>query len=197
MTLYLPNLITLSRVLLTPLFLYFLFANKPYFNIFALLVFIIAAITDAYDGYVARKYASITHIGKFLDPLADKILVSAAFISFVVLDLIPLWMVIIIILRDFIITILRIIINSKGFSIITSNAAKGKTAVQIGVISFILVYIITQTWKIFLGIAPYLSLIEKYYVLDIIMFFTTVFTVYTGIQYIIVNKNVIMKILKL
>ena len=191
------NFVTTFRILLTPLFIYFLFIPHTYFKIFALLIFIIASITDAYDGYVARKYSAISNLGKFLDPLADKIVMSAAFISFVVLDLIPLWMVILVILRDFMITGLRIAISAKNTTMETRNSAKIKTGIQIGVVCFILVYIITQEWKIFLGIAPYVKVVKDYYVIYILMFLTTVFTVWTGIEYILINKSTIKQYFKL
>lgn len=185
------NFITLSRILLTPLFLYFLFNRYQYFEIFALIIFIIASTTDAYDGYVARKYREVTNLGKFLDPLADKVLMSAAFISFVVMDLIPLWMVILVILRDFIVTGIRIMMSSKDSTMITRSSAKAKTGVQIGVVCFILVYIITQRWKIFLGIAEYVNILEKYPIIYTLMLFVTIFTVWTGVEYIIVNRKII------
>jgi CDP-diacylglycerol--glycerol-3-phosphate 3-phosphatidyltransferase len=136
------NTITLLRILLTPLFLYFLFNRYQYFEIFALIIFIIASTTDAYDGYVARKYREVTNLGKFLDPLADKILMSAAFISFVVMDLIPLWMVILVILRDFIVTSIRILMSSNDSVMVTRSSAKAKTGVQIGVVWFFFVFLI-------------------------------------------------------
>ena len=191
------NFVTTFRILLTPLFIYFLFTPHTYFKIFALLIFIIASVTDAYDGYVARKYSAISSLGKFLDPLADKIVMSAAFISFVVLDLIPLWMVILVILRDFMITGLRIAISAKNTTMETRNSAKIKTGVQIGVVCFILVYIITQEWKIFLGIAPYIKVVKDYYVIYVLMLLTTIFTVWTGVEYIIINKSIIKQYLKL
>ncbi len=191
------NVITTFRILLTPLFIYFLFTQHTYFKIFALLIFIIASVTDAYDGYIARKYSTVSNLGKFLDPLADKILMSAAFISFVVLNLIPLWMVILVILRDFVITGLRIAMSAKNMTMETRNSAKIKTGVQIGVVCFILVYIITQEWKIFLGIAPYIKVVKDYYVIYILMLLTTIFTVWTGIEYIIINKSIIKKYFKL
>lgn len=191
------NVITTFRILLTPLFIYFLFTQHTYFKIFALLIFIIASVTDAYDGYIARKYSTVSNLGKFLDPLADKILMSAAFISFVVLNLIPLWMVLLVILRDFIITGLRIVMSAKNTTMETRNSAKIKTGVQIGVVCFILVYIITQEWKIFLGIAPYVKVVKDYYVIYILMLLTTIFTVWTGIEYIIINKSTIKQYLEL
>jgi len=191
------NVITTFRILLTPLFIYFLFTQHTYFKIFALLIFIIASVTDAYDGYIARKYSTVSNLGKFLDPLADKILMSAAFISFVVLNLIPLWMVIFVILRDFIITGLRIAMSAKNTTMETRNSAKIKTGVQIGVVCFILVYIITQEWKIFLGIAPYVKVVKDYYVIYVLMLLTTIFTVWTGIEYIIINKSIVKQYIKL
>ena len=191
-----PNLLTFFRILLTPLFLYFLFGNQPYFEIFALLIFIIASVTDIYDGYIARKYASVTKLGKFLDPLADKILMSAAFISFVILDLVPLWMVILVILRDFIVTGIRILMNSRHLTMETRKSAKTKTGVQVGVVCFILAYLITQRWEIFLGISDYIRLIEEYKIIYILMLITTIITIWTGVEYILVNKDKIQQALK-
>ena len=105
----------------------------------ALLIFIIASITDAYDGYYARKYNEITTEGKFLDPLADKILVSSAFISFALLGIIDFWMVGIIIFRDFFVTGLRIAMEQKGMSMVTSMVAKLKTSAQMTIITLILI----------------------------------------------------------
>jgi len=190
------NFITFSRILLTPLFLYFLFNRYQYFEIFALIIFIIASTTDAYDGYVARKYREVSNLGKFLDPLADKILMSAAFISFVIMELIPLWMVILVILRDFIVTGIRILMSSNDSTMVTRSSAKAKTGAQIGVVSFILVYIITQRWKIFLGISEYVKILEKYPIIYTLMLAVTIFTVWTGVEYIIVNRKVIKDFLK-
>src|SRR3990172_4875388 len=96
-----PNQLTLLRILLTPVFVYFLFSDKPIDKQIALGIFIIAAITDWYDGYVARRWGYITRWGKFLDPLADKVLTSAAFFSFVVIGYAELWMVLIIFILYF------------------------------------------------------------------------------------------------
>ena len=85
-----PNILSLVRIILTPLFIILLFADFKMAKVFALLVFAIAAITDAYDGHLARKYNQITPEGKFLDPLADKILVLSAFISFALINIIKI-----------------------------------------------------------------------------------------------------------
>jgi len=190
------NFITTLRILLTPLFLYFLFGGYQYFEILALIIFILASTTDAYDGYIARKYSEVTRLGKFLDPLADKVLMSAAFISFVVMDYIPLWMVILVILRDFIVTGIRILMSTKDSTMVTSSSAKVKTGAQIGAVCFILVYIITQRWKIFLGISEYIKVLENYPIIYILMLIVTLFTVWTGVEYIIVNRKIIKQYLK-
>ncbi|MCK4716308.1 MAG: CDP-diacylglycerol--glycerol-3-phosphate 3-phosphatidyltransferase [Candidatus Marinimicrobia bacterium] len=190
------NFITTLRILLTPLFLYFLFGEYQYFKILALIIFVLASTTDAYDGYIARKYSEVTKLGKFLDPLADKVLMSAAFISFVVLDLIPLWMVILVILRDFMVTGIRILMSTKDSIMVTRSSAKVKTGAQIGVVCFILVYIITQSWKIFLGISEYIKILENYPIIYTLMLIVTIFTLWTGIEYIIVNRNIIKHYLK-
>jgi len=190
------NFITVLRILLTPLFIYFLFGGRQYFEILALLIFILASITDAYDGYIARKYSEVTKLGKFLDPLADKVLMSAAFISFVVMGLVPLWMVILVILRDFVVTGIRILMSTKDNIMVTSQSAKIKTGAQIGAVSFILVYIIIQRWKIFLGISEYVKIIENYNIIYLLMLIVTLFTVWTGVEYMIVNKDIIKQFVK-
>lgn len=185
------NLVTLLRILLTPLFIYCLFNKHDYFEIFALVIFLAASITDVYDGYVARKYREVTKLGKFFDPLADKVLMSAAFISFVVLDLIPLWMVILVIMRDFVVTGIRILMSARESTMTTRQSAKFKTGAQVTVVCLILIYIITQRWKIFLGISEYVHLIEEYHIIYFLMLLVTIFTVWTGIEYLIVNRKVI------
>ena len=115
----LANKFTMFRVLLVPIFIVFVTMDSFWTNIFALVIFVIAAITDCFDGIIARKYNLITTFGIFLDPLADKLLVTSAFISFVgkyMLN-IPAWMVICIIAREFIITGLRSIAASKNIII--------------------------------------------------------------------------------
>ena len=96
----------------------------------ALVIFIVASITDAYDGYFARKYNQVTPEGRFLDPLADKILISSAFISFAFIGIIEFWMVGLILFRDLFVTGLRMAVEHKGLSMVTSMIAKAKTTIQ-------------------------------------------------------------------
>src|SRR5437867_9691889 len=122
-----PNSLTVFRILLTPVFLVLLFAESSFLKQLALVVYIVAALTDWYDGWVARRYGYVTRWGKFLDPLADKILSSAALFSFVALRLVDAWMVWIIVLRDFLITGLRSYAEWRDQPIVTSKTAQAKT----------------------------------------------------------------------
>ena len=143
----LPNQLTLLRILLTPVFVSLLLSSEPSMKLAAMVVFLIATLTDWYDGYFARKYGYITKWGKFLDPLADKILVSAAFFCLVHLDVVRLWMVIIIVIRDFLITGLRSYAMFCGTPVVTSQLAKIKTFLQMAVVYLILFYyVISQNY---------------------------------------------------
>lgn len=127
----LPNKITLFRVAMIPVFLVLLLIQGiPYGNYFAAAVFVIACLSDALDGYLARKNNLVTNFGKFMDPLADKLLVCSALICFVELSYMPAWIVIIIIAREFIISGFRLIASDNGVVIAASYWGKFKTAAQ-------------------------------------------------------------------
>ena len=189
----LPNALTIFRVILTPLFIYLLFNSSMYSNLYALTIFILASVTDAFDGYYARKYNIETEFGNFLDPLADKILVSSAFISFYFLDLIELWMVVVILSRDFFITCLRIVMKKNGQSLKTSRIAKSKTAVQLILIIFILIFLALEKME-----ANKFSLFSHIILENNIVynatFIVSIFTFYTGFRYFQNNYDIIKKI---
>ena len=181
--------------MLTPIFIIFLFSENKYGHLFALITFIIASITDAYDGYYARKYNQITPEGKFLDPLADKILVSSAFISFALLGIVEFWMVGLIIFRDLFVTGLRMVMDKKGISMVTSFVAKFKTSTQMTIIIFTLVYLglkgLSLEW-----IMPILEIVKDYELIYYFTLFATVFTVFTGLTYVITNRKLIYQFLR-
>jgi len=129
----LPNKLTLLRIILVPIFIIFLLLRKdiPGAEIFSLAVFILAAITDSLDGYIARKQQLVTKFGKVVDPVADKLLISGALIAFVSLDEISLWAAILIIGREFAVTGLRVIAAKDGVIISASIWGKIKTTIQI------------------------------------------------------------------
>lgn len=129
----LPNKLTLFRVVLIPFFVFFLLAPffEGYGNYVAVAIFIVASITDFLDGHIARKYNLVTNFGKFMDPLADKLLVCSALVCLVELSLIPAWIVIIIIAREFIISGFRLVAADNGVVIAASYWGKFKTTFQI------------------------------------------------------------------
>ncbi|MBH50218.1 MAG: CDP-diacylglycerol--glycerol-3-phosphate 3-phosphatidyltransferase [Candidatus Marinimicrobia bacterium] len=183
----LPNILTILRILLTPIFIFLLFMEFQYANLFALLVFIIASITDAYDGYFARKHQMVTPQGMFLDPLADKILVSSAFISFAILGIVEYWMVTLIIFRDLFVTGLRMAMVKKGLNMETIKLAKAKTGIQITIIIFILLFLVLRGLPI-LGINWIIQYISWDIVIYYLMLGVTLFTTLTGINYLYLNR---------
>tara|TARA_B100000614_G_C14499051_1_gene473851 strand:+ start:456 stop:1052 length:597 start_codon:yes stop_codon:yes gene_type:complete len=189
----LPNALTIFRVILTPIFIYLLFNSSMYSNLYALTIFILASVTDAFDGYYARKYNIETEFGNFLDPLADKILVSSAFISFYLLDLIKLWMVVVILSRDFFITCLRIVMKKNGQSLKTSRIAKSKTAVQLILIIFILIFLAVEKMEASM-FSLFGNIILEYNIVYNATFIVSIFTFYTGFRYFQNNYDIIKKI---
>ena len=157
----------------------------------ALIIFLVASITDAYDGYYARKYNEITTEGKFLDPLADKILVSSAFISFALLGIIDFWMVGIIIFRDLFVTGLRMAMEQKGKTMVTSIIAKLKTSAQMIIITFILIILglkgLSLTWAVSI-----LDIVKDYKLVYNLSLFVTLFTGFTGLTYLFSNRKIII-----
>ena len=129
----LPNKLTTLRVIMIPFFVFFLLwqnGENRTFRMIALALFIIASLTDLLDGKIARKYNLVTNFGKFMDPLADKLLVCSALICLIELNALPAWMVIIIISREFIISGFRLIASDNGVVIAASYWGKFKTTFQ-------------------------------------------------------------------
>ena len=140
----LPNKLTISRIALTFIFMFFLFCSGVYAKSLALATFMLASFTDYYDGYLARKTGQITNLGKILDPIADKVLTLAAFLVFVELGLIEAWMVVIIIMREFFVTGVRLVAVGKGIVLAAEQGGKHKTVFQIVAIFLILVFIVIK-----------------------------------------------------
>ena len=127
----LANKLTMIRIFLVPVFLVFITVKDiPYGSIIATVIFIIASLTDQLDGYIARSRNQITNFGKFMDPLADKLLVTAALVSLVELKLVPGWAVVVILAREFAVSGLRTLAASDGIVIAASWWGKNKTVTQ-------------------------------------------------------------------
>ncbi|MBK3494320.1 CDP-diacylglycerol--glycerol-3-phosphate 3-phosphatidyltransferase [Viridibacillus sp. YIM B01967] len=186
-----PNRITVSRVLLIPVFVLVLLvdfgwgkmtvlgATMPVEHFVGGMIFIVASITDWVDGFYARKYNLVTNMGKFLDPLADKLLVSAAFILLVELGTAPAWVVIVIISREFAVTGLRLILAGGGEVVAANQLGKIKTWAQIVAISALLLH---NIFFAMFGI-PFA---------DIALYVALFFTVWSGVDYFYLNRRVLL-----
>lgn len=186
-----PNRITVSRILLIPVFMVIMLvdfnwgeitlfgADMPIAHLIGGLIFIIASLTDWVDGYYARKYNLVTTLGKFLDPLADKLLVSAALIILVELGFAPSWIVIIIISREFAVTGLRLVLAGEGEVVAAGNLGKLKTTAQILAIAALLLHDMIFT---LIGV-PFGM---------IMLYIALIFTVWSGWDYFYANRKALM-----
>lgn len=191
----LPNQLTILRIILTPVFLFLFLSSDPFYIQISLAVFFIAALTDWYDGWLARKYNYISDWGKFWDPLADKILTSTAFLGFVFVGLLPLWMVILIIVRDLVVTLLRVYAESRGYNFVTSYYAKWKTLLQMVFLYYLLLlYVGLNTKEIFIGNENLFQFFANKDIIYVVMLIITVITVHSGVTYLMKNKHLIEKL---
>ena len=182
----LPNRLTVSRLFLTVIFVGVVSASFPYHHTLALIIFLLAAITDYIDGEIARRYSMITDFGKLMDPLVDKIMTAAAFVCLVPLKAVPAWVAIIVISREFLITGLRLLAISKGRVLAADRIGKHKTSWQIATIIFFLALLAYQE---FVGgrrlvepgeVAPHLWVYGGWVVSGV----AVGLTVYSGLDYL-------------
>jgi CDP-diacylglycerol--glycerol-3-phosphate 3-phosphatidyltransferase len=136
----LPNLITMGRVVLIPFVLFFIDNFNPLRSFIASLLYLVAAAGDFLDGYLARKRGEVSMLGKFLDPLADKLLVTSVLVYMLALGRVDAWVVVVIIARDFVVNGLRSIASAQGLVIAASDGGKIKTALQLVSIMMLLIY---------------------------------------------------------
>jgi CDP-diacylglycerol---glycerol-3-phosphate 3-phosphatidyltransferase len=185
-----PTQLTVLRILLVPVF-YVLFAVVEPAEVFwAGFVFLIAALSDWYDGYVARRYNSVTALGAFLDPLADKLLTSTALVAFAASGLIPMWMVIIVVARDIYLTVFRIIADSMRKPVKTTATAKVKTFLQMSFIGYVLIALIMQDGMIGEGAAAVANTLLDLDALYVLISMLSLITVWTAVQYTYDNWSV-------
>jgi len=175
----LPNKLTLLRICLIPVFVILMLSKVSNFFLISCIIFIIASITDFLDGKIARKYNLVTDFGKFMDPLADKLLVLSALICMIEYDLVAGWMVIIIVARELTVSILRAIAADNGKVIAASGGGKIKTTSQmIAIILLLIGANYSNSQIVFVG--------------TIAMYIATIFTLYSGIDYLYKNKELFM-----
>lgn len=167
------NILTILRIVLVPIFLVILLTEMQNKEIIAFLIFLIASITDAVDGYFARKLNQITELGKFLDPLADKLLISAALLALVSEGYAEAWVAAVIILREIFITAFRFYFLVKESTFSASWIAKKKTLFQIISISLLILHPRLPYSKVILDIGTY------------ILYFAVFLTIYSGLEYVV------------
>ncbi len=178
----LPNQLTVLRIILTPVALYFLLKQDPQAKYIAAGVFIIASLTDWYDGHFARKYGYVSKWGKFLDPFADKILISTMLIGFVMLKYLKFGWVIAIVCRDLIITVLRGYMIAFGKPISANLVAKWKTFSQVILVYLMFIYLILEI-RYGADLASMKVFIDNY------LEFVALFTIATGLVYLYEHRS--------
>jgi len=190
-----PNQLTFLRILLTPVFVGMYLSQDPTIRQLSLAVFVIAMLTDWYDGWVARRWGFVTRWGTFFDPFADKVFISSTLFAFVAVGLVPGWTVWAIVGLDVVITFLRSYSELKGRPFDTSRLAKSKTFFQFLAICYILVLDVARTmtslensWRDTVN-----SLLSRT-IIDPLMIFAATFTLITGIAYIITNRTTLRKL---
>jgi CDP-diacylglycerol---glycerol-3-phosphate 3-phosphatidyltransferase len=184
------NRLTISRLVMTVLFVATLNWDWPYARTAALIIFILAGVTDFFDGEIARRYGEVTNFGKLMDPLVDKIMMAAAFISLVPLGAIPAWAATTVVARDFLITGLRLMASARGQVLPAERLGKHKTSWQIITVVFFLVLLATRE----------LSYGEPgggwwfrawYRAGPVLVWITVMLTVYSGLRYAWKHRDVI------
>ncbi len=184
----LPNLISFLRVLLAPLFFVLICSHNEVAVRIAVIVFIVGALTDYFDGWLARRRKEVSAFGAFFDPLADKVFTATAFVALAVIEVFPFWMVFIVIARDIGTTLLRVYADSLNRSIITSRNAKVKTFLQMAFI----VYVLLLIWLKYFDEIPLLKETATWLLASnityILMLALTIHTVWTSIDYLLNNR---------
>ena len=169
------NKLTMLRVVLIPVFLILLYWDVPFHMLCALVIFILASVTDFVDGYIARRYNQVTDFGKFMDPLADKLLVMSALLWFVEAGRLPAWAMLVVVAREFAVTALRLIAVERGRVIAAAWSGKVKTASTM--VCIVLMFLPISVW-----------------INDICVAVIVLTTLYSGVEYFMKNRDVISEI---
>ena len=176
-----PNRITLLRIAIIPALFFLLLSPGREGSLAIAILFILAALTDVLDGYLARKYEIVTVMGKFLDPIADKLIVNTAMILMIPIGRIPAWIVAVIIIRDFAVDGIRAIASSEGLVIQASKLGKQKTLCQIFAVSALMIHY------------PFLG-VDAHVIGTVILYLALVLSVYSGLDYFVkFHREIIRK----
>ncbi len=188
----LPNKLTVVRIILAPLFLALALCEFPFHYAASLIVFIAAALTDMFDGKIARARGLITNLGKFLDPLADKMLTTAAFLLFLVTGQMNIWGLMLVLTREFMVTSVRLLAAKDGTVIAASIWGKTKTVAQFIAIIYTLTALEFSTWQTTLlgGFSLPSAVFEVPLIIgQVFIWISVVLTVVSGIEYVWVNRR--------
>lgn len=185
-----PNILSTIRIVLSPIFLFLFFQDDFWLKAIGVAIYLIAAITDYFDGYFARKYKSESELGVFLDPLADKFLTFSGFfvLPFIASEQFPWWAISLIVIRDITITFLRIYSKRKQLPMATRFTAKAKTSIQMIFLYIGLAVGLFNGANFFIG--DWVRYLLSTNILYYLMLFVTFVTVYSGLEYIYVNRAV-------
>jgi len=188
------NKLTVARIILTFVFMFFLFCHGPWAKVLALAIFIFAALSDFFDGRIAHQKNMVTDFGKLMDPIADKILVLAAFTAFVQMQLIDAWMFVIIVSREILITSLRLFALNKGKVLSAAKVGKHKTVSQMVVIFYILGFVVFK--EVMLAFFTWNPAWERFFrdSIYVLMLLTVGLTLYSGLYYLWENRKVIARL---
>ncbi len=195
----LPNKITIARILLVPIMMIMPYLSitatlpwgLPIVNLIILAIFLIASFTDYLDGHIARKRNIVTNFGKFLDPIADKLLVLSALVMLVEFDILPSWIPIIIAAREFMVSAIRMLVATEGKVIAASKLGKIKTVTQMIAIS--LAFLDTNPFMSFIngGFATYELVLNV--LMSLAMILAVIATIWSGVDYFMKSKDVVLK----
>lgn len=187
------NILTISRIFIAPLFLAGVLVDTATGMHIAVVLFIIGALTDYFDGLLARRYGQVTQLGMELDPLADKVLTTTAWVALAYVDVMPLWMAVIIIARDFATTLLRSYAVSRGVPIQTTRSAKAKTMAQMLFIAYGLIVVWLERTQPSSALQPFVSSIARGSTTWWLGAGITTFTVVTMIEYLHRNRSLFQR----
>lgn len=192
MNINVPNILTIARIIITPFFLTAILSeNLPHRFLIACIIFSIGAITDAVDGHLARKNNQITNFGKFLDPIADKVLTTSALLAFMSMGLCNIWIVMLVLTREFAIASVRMIAATSGVVIPANIWGKVKTVTQMAFTILIMIlgevyYVLEKSYNEIFVKMPDLATVS-----NVLLWITAIFTIVSGIVYLIDSRKII------
>jgi len=182
-----PNKLTVARIIMSPIFLALMMIDFPFHYTAALIVFIAAALTDLFDGKIARSQGLITNLGKFLDPLADKMLTTAALLGFLAIGRLDVWAVMLVLTREFMVTSVRLLAAKDGVVVAAGFSGKLKTVAQFVAIIYMLVALEFSTWQY--SLLAGFALPELVFSLPLVIghglvWVSVALTIISGVQYV-------------